>query len=203
MEVVQERTGRTIRLSQSQQFLAQERITVEEAYAGDIVGIFDPGIFNIGDTLCSKDKIFKFEGIPMFPSEHFADITARDASKRKQFLKGVLQLSEEGAIQVFKKPDSGMETLTVGVAGELQFEVLAYRMRNEYNVDINIQRLPYAMTRWADVQEFTKDMLGFNEALILEDQYRRPVLLVKNDWTLNRIRERNKDIVFYDIAPSA
>ncbi len=201
MEVTHTRTNRKVRLAQSQQFMAQERVSVEEAYAGDIIGVFDPGIFNIGDTLCSGDNSFMFEGIPMFPAEHFAEISAKDSSKRKQFLKGIKQISEEGAIQVFKQPNIGIEMLTIGVAGTLQFEVLEYRLKNEYNVDVDIRRLPYLMARWAQTDKFTKEMLGYSDALLLEDQYARPVILFTNQWSFNRIQEKHKDITFLDIAP--
>ena len=200
-DVTHVRTNRKICLSQSQQFMAQERVSVEEAYAGDIIGVFDPGIFNIGDTLCGGDNIFKFEGIPLFPAEHFADVMAKDSSKRKQFLKGIKQISEEGAIQVFKQPNIGIEMFTVGVAGVLQLEVLEYRLKHEYNVEVEIRKLPYLMARWADAGKFTKEMLGYSDALLLEDQYKRPVILFKNQWSANTVQENNKDIKFFDIAP--
>lgn len=202
MEVYHVRSKKIVRLSQSQQFLAQERVSVEEAYAGDIIGVFDPGIFNIGDTLCGPEKVFKYEGIPMFPAEHFAEVLTKDSSKRKQFLKGIKEISEEGAIQVFKQPDLGVETLIVGVAGVLQFEVLEYRMKHEYNAEIQIRHLPYVLARWIDTEKVSKDLLSYNDAMLLEDQYGRPVILFKNQWGLNRIQEKNKDISFFDIAPA-
>jgi peptide chain release factor 3 len=125
--------------------MAQERVFIDEAYAGDIIGVFDPGIFHIGDTLCGGKKNFNFEDIPMFPAEHFAYVSAKDASKRKQFLKGIQQIAEEGAIQVFKQPNIGVETLMIGVAGVLQFEVLEYRLKNEYRADITMHLYPCAM----------------------------------------------------------
>ena len=156
--------GKVIRLSQPQQFFAQDREMVEEAYAGDIIGVFDPGVFNIGDTLCAGKKTFRFDNIPIFPAEHFAEVSAKDATKRKQFLKGIQQISEEGAIQVFKQPDIGVETLTIGVVGALQFEVLEFRMKNEYGVDLRIQQLPYLFARWVTADTVTKDMLGYLES---------------------------------------
>ncbi|SHH77237.1 bacterial peptide chain release factor 3 (bRF-3) [Sporobacter termitidis DSM 10068] len=202
MEVSHARTKRKVRLAQSQQFMAQERTSVEEAYAGDIIGVFDPGTFKIGDTLVAGQKLFRYEGIPMFPAEHFAEVLAKDSSKRKQFLKGIQQISEEGAIQVFKDPNIGIELYTIGVAGELQFEVLEYRLKNEYNVDIQIRRLPYSAARWVvSDQKFTKDNIGYYEAAVVEDQYERTVVLAKNQWTLGYIQEKNKDVTFLDIAP--
>jgi len=201
MEITHVRTKKKVRLAQSQQFMAQERVSVEQAYAGDIIGVFDTGTFKIGDTLCGGQKLFRFEGIPMFPAEHFAEVVAKDSSKRKQFLKGIHQISEEGAIQVFKNPNMGIELFMIGVAGILQFEVLEYRLKNEYNVDMQISGLPYSMARWVVADKFTKEMLSYNGAVIAEDQYQRTVILVNNQWTLNYIQEKNKDVRFLDIAP--
>ncbi|MDD4699706.1 MAG: peptide chain release factor 3 [Oscillospiraceae bacterium] len=202
MEVNHIRTNKKIRLSQSQQFIAQERVFVEEAYAGDIVGVFDSGNLMLGDTLCGGKSNFSFEGIPMFPSEHFAVVRTKDSSKRKQFLKGINEISEEGAIQVFKKPNYGVETLMIGVAGVLQFEVLEYRMKNEYRVDIDVQTSPYSMARWVVRENSNNEITGYSDSIaMVEDKYERPVLLCRDQWTLNRIQEKNKDAKFFDIAP--
>ena len=201
MEVHHTRTKKSVRLSQSQQFMAQERVFIEEAYAGDIIGIFDPGIFHIGDTLCGGKKSFSFEGIPMFPAEHFAYVSAKDASKRKQFLKGIQQIAEEGAIQVFKQPNIGVETLMIGVAGVLQFEVLEYRLKNEYRVDITIQISPYVLARWLVTKKSPEKISVYSGSIsIVEDQYQRPVMLFKDPWTLNKAVESNKDVAFLDIV---
>ena len=203
MSVLQTRTGKLIKLAQPQQFLAQDRSIVEEAYAGDIIGVFDAGIFSIGDTLCSPGQTFNFEGIPMFPAEHFARVSIKDAMKRKQFLKGVEQISQEGAIQLFKRPDTAFESLVVGVVGVLQFEVLEYRLKNEYGVDILIERLPYNFARWVTPAKFTGETLGFTgDALILEDRYHRQVVLFTNKWFMQRTIEENKDAKFEEIPPS-
>ena len=113
-----------IKLSQPQQFLAQDREIIEEAYAGDIIGVFDPGIFSIGDTLCPPSNRFKFEPIPAFAPELFARIRPMDTMKRKQFVKGISQIAQEGAIQVYREDYAGMEEIIAGVVGTLQFEVL-------------------------------------------------------------------------------
>ncbi len=201
MEVTHARTRKKVRLTQSTQFMAQERTTVEEAFAGDIIGVFDPGTFKIGDTLVGGQKLFQFEGIPMFPAEHFAEVSAKDSSKRKQFQKGIQQLSEEGAIQVFKDPSIGFEIFNIGVAGVLQFEVLEYRLKNEYNVDILLRSLPYTLARWVIADSFTKENIGYYDAVLVEDQYNRPVILANNEWTLRYILEKNKGVEFLDIAP--
>jgi peptide chain release factor 3 len=203
MDVYQVRTKKGIKLSQPQQFLAQDRNIVEEAYAGDIIGVFDPGIFDIGDTLCRTKNPFVYEGIPMFPAEHFANISIRDAMKRKQFLKGITQISQEGAIQIFRQPDSGTESLIIGVVGVLQFEVLEYRLKNEYGVDLRLENLPFSFARWIVNAKIDKDHLGFsNDTALVVDQYSRQVALFSSQWVLNRIADKNRDIEFLEIPPS-
>ena len=127
MEVYHVQGNRKMRLSQPQQLMAQDREVIDEAYAGDIIGVFDPGIFSIGDTVCSPNAKFKFEGIPTFAPEHFNKVRLKDTMKRKQFVKGITQIAQEGAIQIFRELDSGMEEVIVGVVGVLQFDVLEYR----------------------------------------------------------------------------
>ncbi|MBP5384377.1 MAG: peptide chain release factor 3, partial [Lachnospiraceae bacterium] len=142
MEVRHMQEDKIIRLSQPQQMMAQERHIVDEAYAGDIIGVFDPGIFSIGDTICMPNDRFFYEGIPTFAPEHFARVRQLDTMKRKQFVKGITQIAQEGAIQIFQEFNTGMEEIIVGVVGVLQFEVLKYRLENEYNVDIRLENLP-------------------------------------------------------------
>lgn len=203
MMVKMTRTNKTIKLAQTQQFLAQDRNAVEEAYAGDIIGIFDPGVFSIGDTLCDSGKNLNYEGIPMFPAEHFAAVSIKDAMKRKQFLKGMEQISQEGAIQLFKRPDAAYESLVVGVVGVLQFEVLEYRLKNEYGVEIRIEQLPFTYARWTFPERLTPDKLGFTgDAMIVEDQYARQVVLFASPWIMNRIAGNNQNIKFMEIPPS-
>lgn len=202
MEVTHARTGKTIRLAQPQQFFAQERTVAEEGFAGDIIGVVDNGLLNIGDALYTGKTPFVFDGIPIFPAEHFAQVRTPDAMKRKQFLKGINQISEEGSIQIFKQPNIGVETLIVGVVGVLQFEVLEYRMKNEYGVDIVIEKLPYNLARWVMTKTVTREMLGFaDSAKAVEDRLGRPVILYNNEWTLNRAQEKNKDVEFLEIPP--
>ena len=139
-----------MRLSQPQQMMASDRHVVEEAYAGDIIGVFDPGIFSIGDTVCMPGRKFRFEGIPTFAPEHFARVRQVDTMKRKQFIKGISQIAQEGAIQIFQEFNTGMEEIIVGVVGVLQFDVLKYRLENEYKVDIRLETLPYEHIRWIE-----------------------------------------------------
>ena len=148
MEVKHVQSKKKMRLSQPQQIMAQERKIVEEAYAGDIIGVFDPGIFSIGDTVCLPKDDFEYEGIPTFAPEHFARVIQLDSMKRKQFVKGVEQIAQEGAIQIFQEHEAGFAEIIVGVVGTLQFDVLKYRLENEYNCEIRLEPLPYQAIRW-------------------------------------------------------
>ncbi len=116
-------SGRKMKLSRPQQIMAQDRKVIDEAYAGDVMGVFDPGVFSIGDTICMPGKKFAYEGIPTFAPEHFCRLVALDSMKRKQFMKGVTQIAQEGAIQIFQEFNTGMEEIIVGVVGVLQFDV--------------------------------------------------------------------------------
>lgn len=193
--------GKKMKLSQPQQFLAQDREIIEEAYAGDIIGVFDPGIFSIGDTLCSGKNKFKFEGIPTFAPEHFARVRPIDTMKRKQFIKGVSQIAQEGAIQVFKEIHVGMEEIIVGVVGVLQFEVLEYRLKSEYNVDIKMDRLAYRYVRWIENTNIDIDSLNLtSDTKKVKDFKDRNLLIFQNDWGISWALDHNKGIVLSDVG---
>ncbi|MEG2353526.1 MAG: peptide chain release factor 3 [Clostridium sp.] len=190
-----------IRLTQPQQFLAQDREIIEEAYAGDIIGVFDPGIFSIGDTLCKNPKKFKFEGIPSFAPEHFARVKPMDTMKRKQFIRGITQISQEGAIQVFKLPFMGAEEIIVGVVGVLQFEVLEYRLKNEYNVDIKMERQGYTNIRWIEETPMSSDKLNLtSDTKLVKDLRDRDILLFQSDWGITWALEHNKGLILSNIG---
>mgnify|MGYP000864362933 CR=1 FL=1 len=195
MEVFHLQGGNKVRLSQPQQFLAQDREIVDEAYAGDILGVFDPGIYNIGDTLCPINKKFKFESIPVFAPEHFAKVKTLDTMKRKQFIKGVSEISEEGAIQVFKQLNIGIEEIIIGVVGILQFEVLEYRMKNEYNVDIKVDILPYRAIRWIETSETkVEDLILTSDTKKVKDLKGRDLLIFQSEWSISWALEHNKGL---------
>ena len=185
--------NKKMRLSQPQQMMAQDRHIVEEAYAGDIIGVFDPGIFSIGDTICMPGKKFAYEGIPTFAPEHFARVRLLDSMKRKQFVKGVTQIAQEGAIQIFQEFIGGMEEIIVGVVGVLQFDVLKYRLENEYNVDIRLENLPYEHIRWiANKEEVDVEHLtGTSDMKKVKDMKGNPLLLFVNSWSVGMTLDRN------------
>lgn len=195
--------GKKIKLSQPQQFMAQDREIVEEAYAGDIIGVFDPGIFSIGDTLCAPSNKFKFEGIPTFAPEHFARVRPVDSMKRKQFVKGVTQIAQEGAIQVFRESFIGMEEIIVGVVGVLQFEVLEYRLKNEYNVDIKMERLPFRYVRWIENKDVDMEKLNLtSDTKKVKDFKDRNILIFQNDWGISWALDHNKGLVLSGVGKS-
>jgi len=190
------------RLSQPQQMMAQERHIVEKAYAGDIIGVFDPGIYSIGDTVCQPGKDFAYEGIPTFAPEHFARVRQVDTMKRKQFLKGVNQIAQEGAIQIFQEYNTGMEEIIVGVVGVLQFEVLKYRLENEYNVEIRMDNLPYEHIRWiVNKEEIDLDKIaGTSDMKKVRDLKGNPLLIWANEWSVRMTQERNESLVLAEFG---
>ena len=195
--------NKKLKLAQPQQFLAQEREIIEEAYAGDIIGVFDPGIFSIGDTLCMPSNKFKFEGIPAFAPEHFARVRPTDTMKRKQFVKGVTQIAQEGAIQVYRETHIGMEEIIVGVVGVLQFEVLEYRLNHEYNVDVKMDRLSYRYVRWIENKDIEMDSLNLtSDTRKVKDLKDRNLLIFQNDWGISWALEHNKGLVLSAIGKS-
>ena len=194
--------NKKMRLSQPQQLMASEREIVDEAYAGDIIGVFDPGIFSIGDTICTPGKKFKFGGIPTFAPEHFSRVSPKDSMKRKQFIKGTEQIAQEGAIQIFKLPNSGMEEVIVGVVGTLQFDVFQYRMRSEYGVELRMEGLPYEHLRFIAKSpvEDLKDLTLSSDVELLEDYRGRSLLVFSSLWSIDYTIKRNPGLVLSETA---
>ncbi len=186
--------AKKIKLAQPQQFMAQDRVIIESAYAGDIIGLHDPGIFNIGDTLSEKGNELSFDTIPSFAPEFFTKISTINAMKRKQFLKGLQQLAEEGTIQVYRRPFAGSEELIVGVVGVLQFEVLEYRLTHEYGVEVKSVRQPYRYIRWLD-SDFDMEKLSLTmDSVVAMDKDDQHVIMFQNEWSVRMIQERNEGL---------
>ena len=182
------------KLSAPQQMMADDRKIVDEAYAGDIIGVFDPGLYSIGDTFTSAKKPFAFEGIPTFAPEHFARVRQIDTMKRKQFMKGITQIAQEGAIQIFQEYNTGMEEIIVGVVGVLQFDVLKYRLNNEYNVEIGLENLPYEHIRWIEGDYDINKISGTSDMKKIKDLRDRPLLLFVNSWSVGMVLDRNEGL---------
>ena len=200
MEVTHVQGGKKIKLAQPQQMMAQSREIIDEAYAGDIIGIFDPGIFSIGDTVCTGKKV-TFEGIPTFAPEFFCRVAQKDTMKRKQFVKGVTQIAQEGAIQIFQEVSSGMEEVIVGVVGTLQFDVFKYRMENEYNVEIRMENLPYSLIRWIDTPDVDLKKLNLTtDTKKVQDMRGRYLLLFSNEWSIGWALDHNEGLELSDFS---
>ena len=188
--------GKALRLAQPQQLMASERAVIDEAYAGDIIGVFDPGIFSIGDTICEKGMNARFEGIPTFAPEHFAGVERVDTMKRKQFEKGIMQIAQEGAIQIFHEPFSGVEEVIVGVVGVLQFEVLEYRLRTEYGVEIRRRPMPYEVVRWVENENLDIASLNLtSDTKWVQDFRGNNLLLFTSEWCVNWALQKNEGLV--------
>ena len=196
MEVKHVQGKKVMRLSQPQQIMADSRKILDEAYAGDIIGVFDPGIFSIGDTICMPKANFKYEGIPTFAPEHFARVRQLDTMKRKQFVKGINQIAQEGAIQIFQEAGTGMEEIIVGVVGVLQFDVLKYRLENEYNVEIKLENLPYEHIRWIENKDEVdlNRIIGTSDMKKVKDLKGNPLLLFVNSWSIGMVEDRNEGL---------
>ena len=190
------REGKSIKLAQPQQLMAQERETISEAFAGDIIGVFDPGVFSIGDTVCDAADKVVFEGIPTFAPEHFAEVEQIDSMKRKQFQKGMEQIAEEGAIQIFFLPDAGYERVVVGVVGMLQYEVLEHRMKTEYGVSYRQSPLKYQLIRYiGDGSPDPKTLRLSRDTMHIKDVHGNDLLIFESEFDIRWALENNKELL--------
>jgi peptide chain release factor 3 len=196
------RTGKPVRLTRSTLLQAQEREVVEEAYPGDVVGLFDPGAFRIGDTLAAEGG-FAYDGIPSFSPEHFARVEVALVLNRKALAKGLSQLAQEGVVQVFTEPGSGTAAMILGAVGPLQFEVLQHRLQAEYGVPLKLTPLPFQLARWVR-GGFDAEAFRYSESVkIVEDRDQRPVLLFRSPWNLDMARQKNADLVLAETGDAA
>jgi peptide chain release factor 3 len=196
MKVQHMRLNKEVRLAYANQFMADERTTVDTAYAGDIVGINDTGNFRVGDSVSTGKKV-EFTTIPRFCPEIFGRIKLIDVSKRKHLEKALTQFSEEGSIQIFIEPHIGRQDPVIGVVGQLQFEVMMFRLKEEYNLEAKLLSVPYAVARWPrtkDNQPYTADIKG--SMLKAQDGYGEQVVLLEKEWDLNWATKENPDVVF-------
>ena len=203
MEAFHVQGGKKLKLATGTSMMADDRAIVDEAYAGDIVGLFDPGIFSIGDTVCSGKTHVRYPAIPTFAPEIFARITQVNTLKRKQFVKGMEELAQEGAIQIFREPGFGMESVIVGVVGVLQLEVLEQRLKSEYGVEVRRQPLPYSDIRWIMNDPDTINIPALNvtrDTLRVEDMRGKNLLLFTSPWNVNWAVERNLDLILSEVG---
>jgi peptide chain release factor 3 len=196
MDVKHARLGKEVRLTHSKQFMAQDRETVNEAYAGDIIGIHDPGHFSIGDTLYTGSEKIEFEGIPQFSPENFGRVVLRDPMKRKQLQKGISQLCEEGMIQMFVDPRVGVQDPILGVVGPLQFDVMMFRLKSEYGVEARFERLPYEGARWVFCRDANLDVSKMDMRIpLVKDAQGNWVALFKSSWEVDYTKKNAPESV--------
>ncbi|MBX7099776.1 MAG: peptide chain release factor 3 [Myxococcaceae bacterium] len=201
MNAFHSRLGKEVRLAKPSQFMAAERTAIEDAWPGDVIGLFDPGQYRIGDSLATGGLV-EFEGVPRFSPEFFAICRTKDPLKRKQMEKGLEQLAEEGTVQIFQQLQMGMKDPIVGVVGALQFEVLQYRIEHEYGANLTLDRLPYSVARWVVGQPFeakTFDWDGNRQTV--QDRDGLPLVLFRDEWALQHAEEKHPELKFVAQAP--
>lgn len=196
MSVQVSRTGKTIKLNQTQQFMAASRETVEVAYPGDIIGIYDPNVYQIGDTLTAGNDLITYRELPQFPPEMFRKVRVKNVMKSKQFKKGIEQLVQEGAIQLFSQIST--DEIILGAVGQLQYEVFEYRMKGEYNVDVEFVSLGERIPRWLTKEPKEKRLFD-SRSLLVRDRHNRYAVLFENEFTFRYFSEKNKDIELIDL----
>ena len=196
MTVNLSRTGKSIKLAQSTQFLADDRSTVNEAVSGDIIGVYDTGTYQIGDTLVQGKQGFQYEKLPQFTPELFVRVTAKNVMKQKHFQKGIFQLVQEGAIQYYK---TRTEDIILGAVGQLQFEVFEHRMKNEYNVDVKMEPIGSKIARWIENEEDVKESMSSSRSMLVKDRHDNLVFLFENDFAMRWFNDKNPDIRLYSL----
>ncbi len=201
MQVIIGRNGQSLRLAKPHSFMAQERSIVEQAYPGDIVGLYDPGVLRIGDTLCAH-VARQFAGIPRFAPEFFAQLQLLDPLKRKALETGLAQLAHEGVIQVFYRPEMGRQDPYLGAVGLLQFEVLVQRLKNEYRCAARLLTLPFRVARWVGGPDTALAWLqSRRDYPLVHDRNGRPVVLAESPWPLQYALKNAPGLVLHDIEP--
>jgi len=201
MTVSHARTGKTVRLSRPQKLFAQDRESLDIAYPGDVIGLNNPGVFAIGDTIYNGKKL-EYEGIPCFSPELFAYLKNPNPSKFKQFQKGVKELREEGAVQIMYSADESKRDPILAAVGQLQFEVVQFRLKNEYGVETRLEMLPYSVARWVTGGwEALKQAGRLFNTVAVKDNWGRPVLLFRNEWNLQQVEGDHPKLKLNATAP--
>ena len=182
------RTGKAIRLTNSTLLMGKDRIEIDEAFAGDVVGLFDPGIFRIGDTLSDEDGIH-YSGIPIFAPECFMRVEVAGVQKRKALEKGIEQLVQEGVVQLFRDPEGGSASWILGAMGPLQFDVMVHRLKTEYGVELTLSTMPYKLARWPQAGFDPADYKYSERVRAVKDRDDHWALLGQSTWDFDRLTE--------------
>ncbi len=188
------RTGKPIRLTNSTLLMGKDRAEVDEAFAGDVVGLFDPGLFRIGDTLADEREIH-YAGIPIFAPESYMRVEVAGVQKRKALEKGIEQLVQEGVVQLFRDPEGGSASWILGAMGPLQFDVMVHRLKSEYGVELTLSKLPYTLARWPQAGFDPADFKYSERIRVVRDRDDNWALLAQSAWDIDRLLERNESLV--------
>lgn len=192
MDITLSRTDKKVRLSNSTQFLAEDREIVNNAVAGDIIGLYDTGTFQIGDSIYEGKDNVTFKPLPQFTPELFMEVEAKNAMKQKSFYKGIEQLVQEGAIQLFKRWHT--ESFIIGAVGQLQFEVFEHRLNNEYNSEVRMSPMGKRVARWVNPDDLDEKSMASSRNLLVRDRFDRPVFLFESDFALRYFEDKNPDV---------
>lgn len=202
-KVLHVRTGREVRLANPTQFVARERTAVEEAFAGDVIGVYDPGFFQVGDTLTGGSK-FEFEPIPSFAPEYFKRLVMVDPLRRKQLVRGTTQLAQEGTVQLYQPPDVRTGDMILGAVGLLQLEVVKFRLTSEYGVEVRLESVPVRLARWISRTDGEPvnltEVRNSIDAMLVVDIRDRPVVLFEAEWNLNSAVKFHPEYQFAETA---
>ncbi len=193
------RLGRKIRMSRPHRLFARDRETLEEAYPGDVIGLSNPGLFNIGDTV-TAGEVFEYASIPPFQPEHFAILRNGSIEKYKQFNKGLQQLQDEGVIQVLYVTEQARREPILAAVGQLQFDVVIARLLAEYNVEASVEHLAYTSARWLVGAEADIKSMYHPRA---RDQQNRAVVLFTSEWEMKYLTDKHPQIQFCTITEVA
>ncbi|GAA2877071.1 peptide chain release factor 3 [Enterococcus casseliflavus] len=191
MDVTLERTGKKMKLSNVTQFMADTRENIEEAVAGDIIGVYDTGNYQIGDTIYEGKLKVAYEELPSFTPELFMKVTAKNVMKQKSFHKGIYQLVQEGAIQLYKTYLS--DEYIIGAVGQLQFEVFQYRMMNEYNAEVIMTPMGHKIARWIDPKDLDERMSS-SRNILAKDRFDQPLFLFENQFAMRWFADKYPDV---------
>lgn len=203
MEVLHPRSGKRLRLRRAHRVFGKERETMDEAFPGDIIGLVNPGEFHLGDTICQGSPV-NFEPLPQFSPEHFAILRCRETLRRKQFSRGLEQLIEEGAIQMFLDSRSAQRESILGAVGSLQFDVVRFRLESEYNAQTDIQWLSYKLARWVTLSpEQSRQVRMPFDAKVVKDQLGHTAILFNSQWDADYFQRENPNIVLSSVRTSA
>jgi peptide chain release factor 3 len=189
MNVRHQQTGKSVKMSAPHSLMADDRELLEKAYPGDIVALFNPGYFRIGDTLFGKEEVL-FDEIPLFTPEHFMKAMSKDPFKRKAFREGLQQLSEEGVVHVFEVPNGVGNELLLGTVGALQFDVVKHRIQAEYKVEIDLQPTNYYAARWLPSADIAEKLEKAYSTEVTRDLENHPIGLFQSAYALRQAEEK-------------